>query len=483
MIGVDLAKEADFEGWRAAARTLAERAIAPEKVVWRTPASPGDLFDLRPLSEAATEPATAAGVRVSQDFVETARLVVCHGDDDRYGFLYRLLLRLVADPSLKANAIDDDMRRLHDMARSVRRDRHKMTAFVRFREVEMEDGKAYIAWFEPEHHIVELAAPFFVARFAAMRWSILTPRASAHWDGAALRIAEGATRAQAPNEDALEDVWRTYYASIFNPARVKVDAMRREMPKKYWVNLPEARLVSDLVRDAGARETEMIETPAAKAPARAETILRCRREDVETPAPPPGGLATLREEAAGCRRCPLYKDATQTVFGEGLPQARLVFVGEQPGDSEDLAGKPFVGPAGQLFDKALEQAGIARADAYVTNAVKHFKYEPRGKRRIHKKPSTGEIDACRWWVDQELGVIKPHLAVALGATAARGLTGKTTPVMAARGTVVPGLAVDKVFVTVHPSFLLRLPDEDSKRREWAAFVRDLKHVRELMEAA
>jgi DNA polymerase len=201
------------------------------------------------------------------------------------------------------------------------------------------------------------------------------------------------------------------------------------------------------------------------------------------PAPPPGGLTALRREAAHCERCPLYKNATQTVFGEGSAGARLVFVGEQPGDSEDLAGKPFIGPAGQMLDRALAEAGIARRDAYVTNAVKHFKYEPRGKRRIHQKPTAGEIDVCRWWLDQELALVKPRLAVALGATAARSLIGKAVPVMASRGKVLSGQAVEQVFVTVHPSMLLRIPDAESKKREWAAFVRDLVKVRELMEAA
>jgi DNA polymerase len=325
-----------------------------------------------------------------------------------------------------------------------------------------------------------LTAPFFAERFSAMQWSILTPARSAHWTGETVVFGPGASKAQAPTQDALEAVWRTYYASIFNPARLKPAAMLREMPKKYWANLPEAPLIGALTRSAGARETEMVATPAARAHPRAATILKRRKVD-EAP-PPRNSLEAVREEASHCERCPLYRNATQTVFGEGAMRARLVFVGEQPGDQEDLAGKPFVGPAGQLFDRALAEAGIARKDAYVTNAVKHFKYEPRGKRRIHQKPTAGEIDVCRWWLDQELALVKPHLAVALGATAARGLVGKNVPVMASRGKVLPGHAVEKVFVTVHPSFLLRLPDEESRAREWAAFVRDLVKVRRLMEA-
>ena len=212
-------------------------------------------------------------------------------------------------------------------------------------------------------------------------------------------------------------------------------------------------------------------------------MMRPHKAPVGRPGLQATTLDAVRQDAAHCTRCPLYKDATQTVFGEGRQGARLVFVGEQPGDSEDLAGKPFIGPAGQLLNRALQEAGIARADAYVTNAVKQFKFLQRGKKRIHQKPNAGEIDICRWWLDQELALVKPHLAVALGATAVRSLTGKSLPVMASRGKVLPGLAAKRVFVTVHPSFLLRVPDEATRMREWTAFVGDLRKVRELMEAA
>ena len=194
------------------------------------------------------------------------------------------------------------------------------------------------------------------------------------------------------------------------------------------------------------------------------------------PAPAKQSLSTLRKEAAHCTRCDLYRHATQTVFGEGPAEARIVLVGEQPGDSEDLAGKPFVGPAGKLLDRALEEAGIARDKVYVTNAVKHFKFEPRGKRRIHQKPNHDEIEICRWWLDQELHLIKPKITVALGATAARALTGYDVTIARSRGRLTAMREGIEGFITVHPSFLLRLPDEASKAREYARFVDDLKLV-------
>ena len=187
---------------------------------------------------------------------------------------------------------------------------------------------------------------------------------------------------------------------------------------------------------------------------------------------------TLREEAAHCTRCDLYKCATQTVFGEGPLDATIVFVGEQPGDQEDLAGKPFVGPAGQLFDAALEEAGIDRARTYVTNAVKHFKFVQRGKRRLHSKPNGGEIAACRWWIDHERELIKPPVTVALGATAARSLVGKVVTISGTRGKPLTLADGGECWVTIHPSFLLRIREDADRRTERQRFVQDLKRIRD-----
>jgi len=208
------------------------------------------------------------------------------------------------------------------------------------------------------------------------------------------------------------------------------------------------------------------------------------------PKPEPSAYRSLtaaREDAEGCQRCPLYRDATQTVFGEGPAHARVVFVGEQPGDQEDLQGKPFVGPAGAMFDRALAEAGIDRKRVYVTNAVKHFKFEPRGKRRLHQKPNNAEIEACRWWLDNELRLLRPHLTVALGATAARALTGHDVTISRSRGKLMRLRDGVDGFITVHPSFLLRLPYPDAKEREFRHFVADLrlvaKHLPEIRKAA
>jgi len=204
--------------------------------------------------------------------------------------------------------------------------------------------------------------------------------------------------------------------------------------------------------------------------------MRTDEEEFARPARPPdtASLGALREAARHCTACHLYKRATQTVFGEGPKGATMMLVGEQPGDYEDVTGKPFVGPAGKIMDRALEEAGIDRSKVYVTNAVKHFKWEPRGKRRIHQKPNSREIAACRPWLEAELRIVKPKLVVAMGATAAQTIFGPSFRVTRERGKVLSSKIAPRVLATVHPSSLLRQPDEASREREYKLFVADLR---------
>ena len=217
------------------------------------------------------------------------------------------------------------------------------------------------------------------------------------------------------------------------------------------------------------------------------TSNRPRHSSLETETaapliPPRPTIGKLQEAARDCRACPLWKTGTQTVFGEGSRHAKVVFVGEQPGNDEDLAGKPFVGPAGKLLDKALEEAGIDRNEVYVTNAVKHFKWEPKGKRRIHKKPNGREIAACRPWLEAELSVLKPKVLVCLGATAAQALLGKDFRVSRQRGQFVESELAENTVATVHPSSILRAPDEETRHREMALFVADLKKIAKVIQS-
>lgn len=450
MITARLASEDDFDGWRDQCRGLLRLGARPADIVWQIGEQRTDLF-ANPDSKIE-----AAPIGVPKGFAELSRSVICHSDPERFGLLYQLLIDLKARKRHMGDRADPLLRKLDVMAKTVRRDIHKMRAFVRFRRIEQDGDEHFVAWFEPDHHIVRTNASFFVRRFAGMRWSILTPQLSIHWDKDKLLEGPAAQKEDAPTEDAIEEQWKTYYGSIFNPARLKVKAMLKEMPKKYWHNMPETALVSELIQSARNRELAMIETEIA--------------------APVADTLDAVRNDADKCRRCPLYGPATQTVFGEGPQNARLMIVGEQPGDMEDIAGKPFVGPAGKIFDAALAEAGLDRARAYVTNAVKHFKFRPEGKRRIHDRPNVGEINHCRWWLTREIDIVKPDLIVALGATAARSLTGRNVPVTSNRGTIMRSQEGIPILLTIHPSYLLRLPDAEIADRERQLFVSDLRRA-------
>ena len=224
---VSLAHDEDFDGWRAAARSLALAQVPPEEVLWKVGDVAQDLF-----GEDAALPAGEPVFSVPRPFVDLARSAICHREPERFSLLYSLLLRIRADPQVLDDRADRLVQRVERMAGEVRRDMHKMHAFVRFREVKEGDGTRFVAWFEPDHHIVRSTAGFFVRRFTNMRWSILTPDVSIHWDGEQLTEGPGATRAAAPSGDPVEETWKTYYASMFNPARVMVAAMTKEMPKK-----------------------------------------------------------------------------------------------------------------------------------------------------------------------------------------------------------------------------------------------------------
>ncbi|MFN3864612.1 MAG: UdgX family uracil-DNA binding protein [Erythrobacter sp.] len=454
----------DFGFWRARARGLVQCDVPPDRVSWIAPGGTGELFasdePARGDKRLPVPPADAPPVRASQRFLTIARSAALHSDPARFGLLYQVLWRLQRNPRLMEDKADPEVHRLEALARSVRRDAHKMHAFVRFREVAEEDGTPhYVAWFEPDHHILRAEAAFFMRRFANMRWSILTPRGSVHWDGETMREGPPARREDAPQGDRCEALWRSYYASIFNPARLKVSAMLSEMPKKYWKNLPEAELIPQLIAGAQAREAAMVAAGARAARVR------------------PGSFAEVAQGIAACHDCAIAECGTCAVAGEGAPQARLMIVGEQPGDQEDAAGRPFVGPAGQLLDDYLARAGIDRSAAYVTNAVKHFKFAWKGKHRLHQSPTAKEIDTCRWWLEAERALVKPRVVLALGASAARGLLGRTVSVNRKRGRAIPLDDGAELWVTVHPSYLLRL-DGAARAEQAALFAADLAMVRE-----
>ncbi len=455
---VQLPRSDDFAFWRERARALIQCDIPPDKVAWVEPGGTDDLFasDALRLPES---PVDAPAVRASKRYLSLAANAALHRDPQRFALLYRLLWRLQRNPRIMEDKADPDVRRVEELDKNVRRDSHKMHAFVRFRRVEEEGGtEHYVAWFEPEHHILRANAGFFLRRFASMRWSILTPQGTLHWDGETMREGPPAQKSDAPHGDPVEDLWRTYYASIFNPARLKVGAMLSEMPRKYWKNLPEAALIPELIAGAQQRESEMVAAG--------------ERDDGVRPE----SLEGIGEAIQACRKCPIGCLDNRAVMGEGPFDAALMIVGEQPGDVEDQEGRPFVGPAGQLLDMHLERAGIDRGAAYVTNAVKHFKFTMRGKRRLHQSPTAKEIDTCRWWIEGERELVKPKLVLAMGASAARGLLGKTVSISKVRGAPIALEDDSELWVTAHPSYLLRL-DGEARDKQAALFDADLAAVR------
>ena len=472
----------DFADWRTHARSLLQQGYLPEEV------------DLQDATVATTLPllltadATATGSPVpaphtSKAFLEAAEIVAVHRSPDRWNLLYRLLHRLQSNRDLLKIEIDTDVARLHQMEHQVRRDLHKMHAFVRFRKIEddrMDDSNPFlphpdaatpdapekhehfIAWYQPDHRILRLAAPFFAERFAIMRWSILTPDESVAWDPATKQLAwfEGLPRESAPADDELEALWRTYYGSIFNPARLNPQTMRSEMPVRYWKNLPEVDLLPSLITQSAERVGTMVQIQSSK-PSAAPFV------------PAAHTLPLIDAALPTCRGCELYEHATQVVPGVGptAHPAALMLVGEQPGDQEDRAGLPFVGPAGRVLDQVLAELGIPRAEVYVTNAVKHFKFIQRGKLRLHQNPRMSEITACRPWLLAEIDAVRPRVVLCLGASASKSILGGTFALMRDHGKILPTPYADQVIATIHPSAVLRARD-DAQRDDLLRFLRD-----------
>lgn len=468
MYRVDLKDGADLDGFRRALRGLVALGVEPGEVEWSVGAAPSLFGDTAPL------PADAPPVSLPRPVGALIESVVCHRDPERYALLHRLVWRVLrGERDMLDHHADPLVHRLALLDKAVRRDLHKMHAFLRFREVRDPDGaERYVAWFEPDHFIVEATAPFFVERFESLVWTILTPVGSLQWDRRSLTVGPAALRPEGlDRDDRFAEGWQRYYESTFNPARVNPAAMRAEMPRKYWANLPEAAAIPGMIRSAPARVQAMIEaeaaTPRRRNPDKAVAAM-ARQE--------PATLAELNRIILAAD--PLVPGATQAVPGEGPVGAAIAIVGEQPGDQEDLEGRPFVGPAGQLLTRALEEAGIERSAAYLTNAVKHFKFVARGKRRLHQSPTAGEVKHYRWWLMKELGFVRPRLVVTLGATAALALTGRSVSVLRERGPM--GFGDWNGFVTVHPSYLLRLPAGETAEQAYRDFVADLRRAREMV---
>jgi probable DNA metabolism protein len=460
--------ERSYEDWHRQARALLADDVPPREILWSETGAEqpmlGDLAVAQPHSAAAR----SSRFSVPRRFVELAREAAQHASPDRWNLFYRVLYRLVhGERALLNDALDADARALEALVKAVRHDAERMKAFVRFRAIGPQGAEHFVAWHRPDHDVAPLVAGHFARRYPNMQWSIFTPQSSVHWDGRALRRDAGVPASAIPKEDsdrAAEALWRTYYAAAFNPARANPGKLSRDMPARFRATLPEAPLIPGMLADAAVRTDEL---------RRRSGGVTARRL-----VPATSDLEALRQAASACKGCELYRHATQTVFGEGPASASVVLLGEQPGDSEDVQGHPFVGPAGALLDRALETAGIPRADVYVTNAVKHFAWEPRGKRRIHRTPRLSEMRACRPWMEAELAAITPEWIVCLGGTAARSLLGPQARVNALRGRVLTGHSwAPNIVVTLHPAAVLRADGEEAQRAAFEGMVGDLRLVK------
>jgi uracil-DNA glycosylase len=427
----------NFEEWRNRARPLLSAGVKPDNAVSTISESRGWQSNGKDATQQISLPAPLMRLLDS---------VSCFRTAGRYELMYRLAWRtLYESRKLLEDAADPDVRNACLMDAAVRRDVHKMHAFVRFRETIDEQGEpAYFAWFEPEHEILHRASPFFAKRFPNMLWTIATPDGAAIWDKSALSFMNSPTPQVHPPSDEFEDMWRTYYRSICNVARINPQAMQREMPQKYWKNLPEAAEIGILIRDGVSNFAGRHKISDERGNTMTKAV---KRALADLPSPGDG--------PQDCRRCDLWKHATQAVLGEGPTHARIMLVGEQPGDEEDLRGQPFVGPAGRVLDQVISEAGLERKEIYITNAVKHFKWEPRGKRRLHKKPDVREIVACNVWLEKEITQIEPVVIVALGASALRALSGSSMSIDAARSQILAHPSGATILATYHPSAILR----------------------------
>jgi probable DNA metabolism protein len=431
-----LDSETDWEGWRTATRALVLAGADPDDVQWSVRAHDNTANAL---------PAGSGSFSISRALVSLAALAIQARDPTRFDLLYRLVWRANAGERVLGKTTDPEVAQVHALAFAVRAEAHRMRNLVRYLPVRESDGTRYLGWYAPTHYVLEANAQLIARRFPNLAFSILTPDGAAHWAGAELRFSAGLGDEAVPDDAALRSWWHSHHAGLLHDSRV-------------GTAIPEAEELDEAPRPLDRPPLGPVLLPLHTDPALQEAM----------------------HEASNCHRCHLHEAATQTVFGEGPAHVGVLFVGEQPGDQEDVIGRPFVGPAGQVMDRAMEEAGIDRRTIYITNAVKHFKFERRGKRRIHKTPEAPEIQACRFWLDVEIVRLRPKLVVAMGGTAARAVLGRAVTITRERGRPIELPDGQTVFVTVHPSYLLRLPDEAAKAREYRAFVADLRTIAELI---
>ncbi|MES2818854.1 MAG: TIGR03915 family putative DNA repair protein [Pseudomonadota bacterium] len=409
--------DGSFAGWRKAARQLLNRGVAPHAVSWLGADSQGGLFDGADGASEAQSPTGA--LRIPKELPALLESAARFRAEDRWALLYRILWRVALGERAAMLAGDRDGSELHRRIKAVRREAHHMHAFLRFRARDPAVGPpAFVAWHVPAHDILESAVGHFAERMGNASWLIATPDGAALWDGRELRVLSPCPPALADlarsQEDPGEALWLAYYSSTFNPARLNRRVLQTHMPVRFWKDLPEGPLIPHLMSQARAGAQRDGQAQAVGLQPGRQVLIASDK------AQPQRAAAT---ELQQCRRCDLWARATQAIPGEGPPAARILLLAGQPGDHEDLSGRPFEGATGQLLEQALTLAGLQRATLYLTYAVKHFKavdgmgLRSAGQARQSLNPSPEERRACSHWLSRELAQIQPRVVIALGQVA------------------------------------------------------------------
>ena len=426
-----LAHDTDWAGWRRATRAFVLAGVAPADLTWSVGGDGGD-----------GPPDAGGAFTLSRMLVALAAQAFQAREPERFGLLYTLVWRAHRGELDLGDAGDLDLRLARRWALAVRADAHRMRTLIRY--ARLDHDAHFIGWYEPDHFVLEANARLQARREPDSRFTIVTPDGTAHLSQAGLRFTAGLRNPG--DDDTLIAWWDAHRDTLLQDAHE-------------GGGLPEAEELDEVPRP--------LDRPSLG------PIVLAERQTSAT--------KDLAREARGCERCALYGPATQTVFGEGPRDARVLFIGEQPGDQEDIIGRPFVGPAGQLLDEALEEVGIDRRRVLISNAVKHFKFTPRGRRRIHQSPVAPGDRRLPLLARRGTRRVNPTLIVLLGGSAGRAVLGRPVTVTRERGRPFGLPDGGTAFLTVHPSYLLRQPDEASRAREYAAFVRDLRAVKELID--
>lgn len=431
----------NFEEWRNFARTCCLANIRPEEINWHNQELQHSLFTDNFISAQLD-----GHLKVSPTFINFAKTISYHSSSKRWNMLYEALWRIThSEKHLLALSTDPLVQALNQMHNAVKRDAHKAKAFIRFKELQQDDNYRYVAWHEPDHRILKIIGPFFARRYSDMIWSVFTPEESMHWDLKALRFAEGSSKDKIERQDEIDELWKDYYRATFNPARIKIKAMKKEMPVRYWKNLPETSTITNLLMEAPARVEKMLKHTEGWHKSASDFI------------PDSHDIDLLRTAAKKCEGCPLYVTGTQTVFGEGLQNAKLMLVGEQPDDEDDRLGRPFTGATGKILDQALNQVALERKDLYLTHAVKHFEFSIINGSRQNITPNLRKIIDCNQWLQAEIKTLAPKVIVTLGVVSGRAFFGPSFSLKESMGKVQL-LGEITVISTIHPSSVLRTND-------------------------